>query len=159
LWVTSLKLAPLVLEMRLAHVNNEITIKIPKGNYTLSDLEVAIAKELFVTKHYSNIVRTDNEMDVEATLLDSTRDPKDNLNDYWTLMDYYAKEMTMFAGDNNKPAGVADPNIPAQFSAPASQVAGMVTRWARRGEPQPASFLFDRGEAADVACKKSAVRA
>jgi hypothetical protein len=28
------------------YVNNEITIKIPKGNYTLSDLEVAIANML-----------------------------------------------------------------------------------------------------------------
>jgi hypothetical protein len=55
------------------------------------------------------------------------------------------------------PAAVA-PAVLTTAAPPASQVAGMVTRWARRGEPQPASFLFDRGEAADVACKKSAVQ-
>eukprot|EP01047_Picozoa_sp_COSAG01_P095583 COSAG01_NODE_26254_length_719_cov_12.769355_1_plen_97_part_00 len=49
------------------------------------------------------------------------------------------------------------PAVPTTAAPPASQVAGMVTRWSRRGEPPAASFLFDRGEAADVACKKSAV--
>jgi hypothetical protein len=45
------------------------------------------------------------------------------------------------------PAAVA-PAVLTTAAPLASQVAGMVTRWARRGEPQPASFLFDRGEAA-----------
>ena len=47
--------------------------------------------------------------------------------------------------------------MPTTAAPPASQVAGMVTRWSRQGEPPAAGFLFDRGEAADVACKKSAV--
>eukprot|EP01047_Picozoa_sp_COSAG01_P029086 COSAG01_NODE_1984_length_8725_cov_8.562022_2_plen_236_part_00 len=90
-----------------AQVNSEITIKIPKGNYTLSDLEVAIAKELFKTKKY------DADKDFEKMVLAGGVSAD---NDFWTLMDEYAKEITMFAGATGKPAGVADPNIPAQFS-------------------------------------------
>jgi hypothetical protein len=96
-------------------VNNEITIKIPKGNYTLSDLEVAIAKELYKTK---GLVQRGT---AAVLALDAGRDGGKQ-NDYWQLMDAYAQSIKMFAvaaGDppTNKPAGVADPNIAAQFSS------------------------------------------
>ena len=101
--------------MTAAQVNSEITIKIPKGNYTLSDLEVAIAKELFKTKKYKVPTSStyDPNADYEQIVLAGGVSAD---NDFWTLMNEYAKAMVMFAGDNNRPAGVADPNIPAQFS-------------------------------------------
>eukprot|EP01047_Picozoa_sp_COSAG01_P068281 COSAG01_NODE_9835_length_2327_cov_9.378815_1_plen_276_part_10 len=82
-----------------AEVNNEITIKIPKGNYTLSDLEVAIAKELFKTKKFTSA-------NTNTAMLDASRNGGAG-NDYWTMMDEYAKDLVMSAGQITK--GVADP--------------------------------------------------
>ena len=86
-------------------VNSSVTLKIPKGNYTLSDLEVAIAKELLKTAV------------VPIPLNDGTRGGKTNPGDIWNQMEHYATEGLAFKADDDFVKGVANPNVPAQFSA------------------------------------------
>jgi hypothetical protein len=85
-------------------VNTSVTLKIPKGNYTLSDLEVAIAKELLKTKITPIPDGTDG-----------SRGSKANPNDIWNQMQFYAHSGLAF-GSDDPVKGVANPNIPSQFS-------------------------------------------
>jgi hypothetical protein len=87
-------------------VNNELVIKIPKGNYTLSDLERQIALEILKTKD------TQSDADRENA----------PLKDFWTAMNIYAQRLKYLKSGTNvdlptNPKGIANPNIPAQFSA------------------------------------------